>query len=62
MIWRMDGCVKCPECGEENDGAALFGDAGQESPFGIHDGLSSVGAEPCWGCGKRIRITLTCET
>jgi hypothetical protein len=62
MGWRMDGYVKCPECGEENDGAALFGDSNAQYPLGIYNGITSVEAEPCWGCGKRIKITLTCET
>lgn len=60
--WRMDAYVKCPNCGSENDGAALFGDAPESlddgEPFGVFDGLESVSEEPCWGCGVRMRIRL----
>lgn len=54
----MDGYVQCPDCGAENDGAALFGDDGDSKPFGIYDGIVSVTEEPCCGCGKLIVLRL----
>lgn len=58
LPWRMDGYVVCPACGDEDDGAAMFGDADRASrdvcDWGLFDGL--IGE--CQRCGASIRLRL----
>jgi hypothetical protein len=61
----MDGYVVCPTCGRADDGAAMFGDAIDDSTderdWGLFDGLIGRCAWADCGAGVRLRLEPTDE-